>query len=231
MPVSFNLLAASLASTSNQSTAYTGTAGNALANEVLISFVSVSGNTSSGTMSGGGLSWNGPVASQGKNANADICLVFWAFVSSNVSVTPSYTPSAAATGCIMSVIRVSGSTATLLGLDLRQAIATATGTTANPTVTFGSATLTNNGILLFAANGTNSTTQFTAPTGFTELSEVAYNNPTNGGQVSSLSSGGTATTYTWTNANTTSWRTFGLEFTEATATSFDPFGMMGFFGI
>jgi hypothetical protein len=230
MPVSFTLLATALASTTNQSTAYSGTAGTCASQDLLISFVSCSGNTTAGTMAGGSLTWT-LLTSQTKNAGADICAVFWAYAASGVSITPAYTPSAAATGCIMAVVRVAGSTGTAAGPNLQQATATATGTTANPTVTFGTATLTANGLLLFAVNGTNSTTQFTAPTGFTELTEVAYNTPTNGGQVSSLTNGGTATTYTWTNANTTSWRTFGLEFVEAVATSFDPFGQMGFFGI
>lgn len=230
MPVSFTLLSASLASTANQSTAYTGTAGTAASQDILIAFVSASGNTTAGTMAGGGLTWT-LLTSQTKNAGADICAVYWAYVATGVSVTPAYTPAAAATGCIIAVVRVAGSTGDAAGPNLQQTTATATGTTANPNVTFGAATLTANGILLFAANGTNSTTQFTAPTGFTELSEVAFNTPTNGGQVSSRASGGTATTYTWTNANTTSWRTFGLEFTEAVGTSFDPMGTMGFFGL
>lgn len=230
MPVSFTLLSASLASTANQSTAYTGNAGTAQAQDILVAFTLCSGNATVGTMAGGGLTWNN-LTSQTKNAGADVCGVFWAFVSTTGSVTPSYTPNAAATGCIIHCVRVAGSTGNASSLNLQQVVATATGTTANPTITFGSATLTNNGILIFCGNGTNSTTQFTAPTGFTELSEVAYNTPANGAQVSSRASGGTATTYTWTNANTTSWRSFGLEFTEAVAEAFDPFGMLGFYGI
>jgi hypothetical protein len=230
MAVSFTILSTGLALTTNQSTAYTGTAGTCAAQDLLIAFVSTSGNTTSGTMSGGGLTWT-LLTSQTKNVGADICSVFWAFATTGVSVTPSYTPSAAATGCIISVIRVAGSTATTLSPNLQQTTATATGTTANPTVTFGTATLTGNGLLLLIANGTNSTTQFTAPTGFTELEELAHNNPTNAGETAARVSGGTATTYTWTNANTTSWRSFGLEFVASVSTSFDPMGMMGIFGI
>lgn len=230
MPVSFTSLATPLASTANQSTAYTATAGTAQAGEVLISFISVSGNTTSGTMAGGGLTW-ALVTSGLKNANADFCGVYWAYVPSTVSVTPSYTPSAAATGCIIAVTRVSGATSTASALNLTQAAVTATGATANPTITFGTATNTNNGVLVMVANGTNSTTQFTAPTGFTEIIETAYNTPTNGAETAGRTSGATSTTYTWTNVNTTSWRSFGLEFTAAVATSFDPMGMLGFFGI
>jgi len=230
MAVSFTLLSTPVASTANQSTAYTGTAGTAQAGEVLISFASVSGNTTAGTMAGGSLTWT-LVTSGLKNTNADFCAVYWAYAASTVSVTPSYTPSAAATGCIIIVTRVAGATSTSSALNLTQTAVTATGTTANPTITFGAATNTSNGVLVLVANGTNSTTQFTAPTGFTELSEVAFNTPTNGAEVAYRISGATATTYTWTNANTTSWRSFGLEFTAVPVTSFDPMGMMGFFGM
>lgn len=230
MAISFASLATPLASTNNQSTVYTATAGTAQAQDILIAFVSVSGNTTAGTMSGGGLTWN-LVTSALKNTNLDICLVYWAYVTTTASITPAYTPAAAATGCIIAVTRVVGSTGTSAALNLVQTAATATGTTANPTITFGTATNTNNGILLLVANGTNSATQFTAPSGFAEIIEVAYNTPTNAVQTSSLISGGTSTTYTWTNANTTSWRSFGLEFAPAVATSFDPMGMSGFFGI
>jgi hypothetical protein len=230
MAVIFTSLSTPVAATTNQSTAYTGTAGTANAGEVLIAFVSVSGNTTAGTMAGGSLTWT-LVTSGLKNTNADFCAIYWAYVASTVSVTPSYTPSAAATGCIIAVTRVTGATSTSSALNLVQAAVTATGTTANPTITFGSATNTDSGILVMVANGTNSTTQFTAPTNFTELIEVSYNTPTNGAETAGLTSGGTATTYTWTNANTTSWRSFGLEFAAAVGTSFDPMGMMGFFGM
>jgi hypothetical protein len=230
MAISFASLSTPAANTANQSTAYTGTAGTAQAQDILIAFVSVSGNTTAGTMAGGSLTWT-LVTSGAKATNVDLCLVYWAYVPATVSVTPSYTPSAAATGCIIAVTRVVGSTGTSGALNLVQAAATATGATANPTITFGAATNTANGILVLAANGTNSTAQFTAPTGFTELIEVAYNTPTNGVETAYRISGGTATTYTWTNVNTTSWRTFGLEFAPAVATSFDPMGMMGFFGM
>ena len=230
MAITFASLATPLASTTNQSTVYTATAGTAQSQDILIAFVSVSGNTTAGTMAGGGLTWT-LVTSGAKATNVDLCLVYWAYVSTGASITPTYTPSAATTGCIIAVTRVIGSTGTSGALNLVQAAVTATGATANPTITFGAATNTANGILVLAANGTNSTTQFTAPTGFTELIEVAYNTPTNGVETAYRVSGGTATTYTWTNVNTSSWRTFGLEFARAVSTSFDPMGMLGFFGM
>ena len=84
-------------------------------------------------------------------------------------------------------------------------------------------------IMLFGANGTNSTTQWTPPTGFTEMSEVAYNTPANSGQTSYINNGNGASTLSWTNANTTPWGTVGIEFIAYVP--FDPMGRMGFFGI
>ena len=231
MPVSFTLHSTPVASTANQSTAYTGTSAAVVAGEILIGFVTAATNGGTGTMSGGGFTWT-VLSSQTKLSNADAVLVFWAQATSSTSFAPSFTPAAGgAQGCMMTVIRVAGGTGDASVPGLQQTIVTNTASTANPTVTFGTATLTTSGILLLAANGTNSTAQFTAPTGFTELSETAFNTPTNGAQVSTRTSGGTLTTYTWTNANTTSWRTFGLEFTEGIATAFDPMGQMGFFGL
>lgn len=230
MPITFTRLAISTASTTNQSTAYTATAGTCASGDLLIAFVIASGNTTAGTMAGGSLTWT-LLTSQTKNVGADICAIYWAYATTGISITPSYTPSAAATGCIICVNRVAGSTGDASGPNLQQTTATATGTTANPTITFASATLNSNGILLFASNGNNSSIQFTAPTGFTELDENAYSTPSNAIESAARTSGGTLTTYTWTNTSTTSWRTFGLEFVEAVATSFDPMGQMGFFGI
>lgn len=220
MPITFNRLTTPLASTTNQSTAYTmAAAGTTGADEILIAFTSCAGNATIGTMSGGGLTWTN-ITSQTKNAGADVCGVFWAYAATATSVQPSYTPNAAATGCIIHCIRVAGSTGDASGPNLQQVTATATGTTANPTITFGTATLAANGILIFAANGTNNAAQFTAPStpaGWVEINEANFNTPTNGSQVSSLTNGGTSTTYTWTNANTTSWRTFGLEFVSVSS--------------
>ena len=232
MAVSFTQLAAGTADTGNQSTAYLGTAGTPAAGDLLIAFVVCAGNTAIGTLTGGGFTWS--VLTSAAISTTHFCSIWWAAAPTATSTTLSYLPAAAATGCILYGVRVTGArsqTLATVGEALQQAAVTNSGSTANPPITFGSNTTAGNGLLLFGANATNSTTQWTAPTGFTELTELAQNAPATSGEVAQLSPVVTpATTYTWTNANTSTWRTFGLEFAAA-GTSFDPMGMMGFFGM
>lgn len=231
MAVTFTQLSAALASTTN-ATSYAGNAGTCNAGDMLICFVSTSGLTVAGAMTGGSLSWVN-VKSFTKNAGADVINVFWAYSATSVSVTPTFsTTGPTATGCIISCVRVSGLLdQTSFTASLYQSVATNTGSTANPTVVMFSAINANNGVLAFASNGTNSTTQWSPPSGFTEISEVAYNTPANSGETVSLSSGSTATTLTWTNANTTAWGTVAIELAPAPWSPTDAMGMMGFFGI
>lgn len=233
MAITFTQLATGTASTANQSTAYTGTAGTPSAGDLLIAFIVVAGNTTIGTLSGGGFTWN--VLTSAAISTTHFCSIWWAAASTATSTTLSYLPSAAATGCILYCVRVSGTvnqTSAIVGEALKQAAVTNSGTTAAESVTFGSNTTIGSGLLLFGANSTNSTTQWTAPAGFTEMTELAFNTPATSGEVARLASVVTpATTYTWTNANTTAWRTFGLEFDAEPSTSFDPMGTMGIFGM
>lgn len=233
MAVTFIQLATGTASSTNQSTAYTGTAGTPAAGDLLIAFIVVAGNTTIGTLSGGGFTWN--TLTSASISTTNFCSIFWAEASTATSTTLSYLPSAAATGCIIYCMAVKGTknqTSATVGQALQQAAVTATGTTTNPSVTFGSNTTAGNGLLLFAANSTNSTTQWTAPPPLGEETELAHNQPNTSGECASVSLIVTpATTYTWTNANTTQWRTFGLEFTPAAGTSFDPMGTLGIFGM
>lgn len=233
MAVTFTQLAVGTASTANQSTAYLGTAGTPVAGDLLIGFVVAAGNTTIGTLSGGGFTWN--VLTSAALSTTHFVSIWWAAATTATSTQLSYLPSAAATGCILYCVRVAGTTnqtSATVGQALQQAAVTATGTTTAEAVTFGSNTTVGNGILLFASNLTNSTTQWTAPGGFAEMTELAFNTPTTSGEVANLSTVITpATTYTWTNANTTAWRVFGLEFKAEPATSYDPMGMMGIFGV
>lgn len=232
MAISFSLLAATLVSTADQTTPYTGNTGTCAAGDLLIAFASVTGVSSGGSLSGGGLTWNS--FGTGLKGTTDSTVAFWAYSASAVSITPSFQPGGSATGLLLTVVRVAGTTATAGSNGFAQTFATNTGTTANPSVTFGTATNTNNGILLFASNTTNSSTQFTAPTGFTELDEQTYATPSNAIEIAYRTSGGTASTYTWTNANTTAWKVYGIEITAAgvgPTSNLDPLGMQGFFGI
>lgn len=225
MALAFTALAAANASTSNASS-YPGTAGTPTAGDLLICFVMCSGNTA-GSMTGT-FTWN-LLTSFTKNAGADTIYVFWAYAATATSTTPTFATSGGnGSGCIISCVRVTGGEGQTQPY-IRQ-IASNTGTTANPTAVFAAAPLTGNGILGFASNGTNSATQWTAPSLFTEISEVAYNTPANSGETVSRVSGQTATTLTWTNANTTSWRTVALEFYVAGTGPTPDDSSSGFFG-
>lgn len=238
MPVTFTPLAAASASTANQSTAYNGNAGTPLAGDLLVAFVVVSGNLDVGTFSGGGLTWTKYGFETSNSSSTSLASVWWAAATTATSVTPSYLPFSAATGCAISCVRVRGTVnQTNLPLALQQTSDITSNFTAaapNPIYNFQvSSVLSNNGVLLFASNNTNSNTQWTPPTGFTEISEVAFNTPANSLSTAFRTSGATGTAFQWTNANSTNWIMMGLEFAEqiVVGTSFDPMGMMGIYGL
>tara|TARA_R110000868_G_scaffold362028_3_gene624079 strand:+ start:1771 stop:2469 length:699 start_codon:yes stop_codon:yes gene_type:complete len=209
MALAFTQLAAATASTTNAAS-YAGTAGTPVAGNLLICFVMASGKNTQGSLAGT-FTWT-RLTSFTYNTNADIIEVFWAYAATATSTTPTYTVGTGgnATGCIIYCVRVTGAEGQTQPY-IRQ-IATNTGLAANPSITFGAAALTGNGLLGFASNSTNSATQWTAPTGFTEMSEVAYTTPAKSGQTSQAASGITATTISWTNVNTTAWGVIMLEF-------------------
>lgn len=215
MALAFTALAAATAVTTN-ATSYAGTAGTPVAGDLLICFVSTSAlstaNNVNSTMTGT-FTWS-KLTSFGKNAGADSINVFWAYAATATSTTPTFnTGGVTATGCAISCVRVTGAEGQTQPY-IRQ-FATNNGSTANPTVVFGAAPLTGNGILAIGANSTNSNTQWTAPAGFTEISEVAFNTPANSLQTVQRATGQTVATLTWTNVNTSGWGTFAMEFYTA----------------
>ena len=229
MPLAFTQLAAASATTNNLSS-YAGNAGTPVADNLLICFVVSSGNTN-GTLTGGGFTWT-RLTSITKNAGVDTIYVFWAYADTATSTTPTFaTIGGAATGCCIHCIRITGADGQRQPY-IRQS-KTNTGTTANPSVVFDNNPLTGNGILCFIANGSNSTAQFTVPTGFGQIGAMAYNTPPNGAQTSSRATGQTTPTLTWTNANTTSWSVIAIELYEAGTGIIEPWNTgsgTGFFG-
>lgn len=208
MAVAFTQLAAGSADTSNTNS-YAGNAGTPASGDLLICFVSAATTVAAGTLTGGGFTWR-RLTSFTKNAGADTIYVFWTIATSATSTTPTFDCTGDnAAGCIIYCLRVTGDSANLRPY-FRQ-IATATGSSANPAVTMNFAILTGSGVCGFCSNGTNSSTQFTQPSGWAENSEVAYNTPPNSGQTSSRTSGETGSTITWTNANTTAWGAIVIE--------------------
>jgi hypothetical protein len=199
-------LAAGSADTAN-GTSYSGTAGTPSAGDLLIAFVNASGTVAAGTMTG---VWTWKKLTSATKASVDTLYIFYAEATAATSTTPVFDCTGdGATGACISVMR-------LTGLDgqaqpyIRQ-IATATASTANPSVTFGAAVLTGNLVIGACSNSTNSAVQFTAPASWTELHEVAHASPTQALETCYRLSGETGTTITWTNANTTAWVAYALE--------------------
>jgi len=231
MALAFSALAAATANTSNNQASHTGNAGTPGAGDLLICCILVSGNTAVGSMSGGGWNWKF-LTSFTKNSGADTFFIFEAAATAATSTTPVYTINGNSTGSCLSCVKLNGASSQTSAY-IRQ-INTATGTTANPAVPMSVAILTGNGCLGFAGNGTNSAAQFAVPSGWgTEISEVTYNTPPNSLETAFRNSGETASTITWTNANTTAWGAIVLEFYVAGTgpESVDSFGQGGFFGL
>jgi spore maturation protein SpmB len=228
MAMGVTALAAGLGSTSNAAS-YTGTAGTPITGETLLAVfhcVTFTGTVTSVT--GGGFTWY-PVAVYNTNTTTDRVFIYSAYASSGTSTTPTINLSASAAGCSISVFRLTGLEGTVVPY-VRQ-VATNTNTTANPSVTLSVAPLTGNGLIGVAVNLTNSSTQWTAPSGFSSLHQVAFNTPASSLQTSYVLSGVTATTHTWTNASVTRWNCFVFEFYVAGTGPTEVFdGMDGFFG-
>src|SRR5262245_42762256 len=207
MALAFAALAAASGSTTD-GTSFTGTAGTPVSGDLLICFVQCSGFTGTCTLTG---AWTWTLlTSFTKNAGADTVFIFWAKATAATSTTPSVSLSATATGCIIECIRVTGGEGSNQPY-LRQ-LNTNTGSTANPTCPLGRAILTGNGCLVAVCNGRNCAVQFSASTGWTEVTEINYHTPASGATFNTRASGETGTTITWTCANTTAWVSVVMEF-------------------
>ncbi len=208
MAITFTQLATATSSTANTNT-YAGNAGTPAANDLLIAMVMASATTATGTMTG---TWTWTkYTSFTLNSGADTIYIFWAYASAATSTTPTFDCTGDnATSCSIYVYRVTG-------LESQKALSpvrfkTNTASTANPSVVMGSAIDSRNGCFGMCANGTNSSVQFTTPSGWAEDSEVGMGTaPTGGVTYNSRASGETASTITWTNSNTTPWGAFVME--------------------
>lgn len=208
MAIAFTSLAAASTSTSN-TTSYAGTAGTPANGDLLICCALVSDTVAVATMTGA-WTWN-LLTSFTKNGGLDTFYIFWARATAATSTTPTVDVTGdAGTGAVLHCWRVTGQEGG--GAPYIRQWKTATGTSANPAVTMDQAILTGNGCISFVGNGTNSAAQFTAPTGWAAAVANSFNTPTNGFASSSRASGETASTITWTNANTTAWGLIVMEF-------------------
>lgn len=231
MAMSVTALSAGAGSTTNSNN-YVCNAGTPATGDTLLAIfhcMSFTGTVTS--FSGGGTSvrWS-PLYTFNTNNNADRIFIYTAYY----GVTPAAqmicgpTLSGNAAGVNISVFRITGLEGDAVPY-VRQ-VATNNNTTTNPTAAFSVAPLTGNGIIGIAVNLTNSATQWTAPSGFTQLDQTSFNTPACSMQTSYSLSGITGTSHTWTNSNTTRWNTHLLEFyVSGTGATIDH-SLMGFYG-
>jgi len=90
---------------------------------------------------------------------------------------------------------------------------TAAGT---PDAQFGSAISTNNAVIIFLGNETN-TAGLTEPTGFTERSDLGFSSPTTGFEVVTRDSGETGSTVTFQSASASQFGVCAVELQAGTA--------------
>lgn len=132
-----------------------------------------------------------------KNTTADRVYMFVAnTLAANSSMTVTFGCSDdAATGCIISILRIAGMERTGLAA-IRQTQTVVNAAAATPAPAFAAACLTGNVTVGFVANLTNPA-GITEPAGWTEASDVGYATPTQGAQTVFRDSGFTGTTVTW----------------------------------
>jgi hypothetical protein len=210
MAITFTQLAAASADTSN-TTSYAGNAGTPAAGDLLLCFVVGAATLAAGSMTGT-WTWR-KLTSLGWNTIASptsTLYVFWAVATAATSTTPTFDCTGdAATGAMIYCLRVTGAEG-MTAPSVRQ-IATNGGSVANPQIAFTSNILSVNGVVALAANGTGSSTQWGAPSGWAENAETNITSPAVSLEVASRSSGETQSSLTWTNANTTPWGIVGIE--------------------
>lgn len=170
------------------------------ASDLLVAFAIVTGQASGGTFTDSqGLGWT-QVASAFNNASGNtlVCCVANA-LAANSGMTVTFTPAGAptSTGCCIAVVRVSGMTRTGLTNAVLQT-AKQENQTANtaPTSTFPNSVNTSNPTIGCCAHSAGAAT-LTAPTNWTERTEVAYTTPATTIETCTRDSGFTGTQITW----------------------------------
>jgi hypothetical protein len=93
---------------------------------------------------------------------------------------------------------------------VRQSIGQSSQTENPPVIAFGSATLTENPIIL-AVFGEDNPAGVTPPTDFTERTDTGWSSPTSGIEVCSIDSGKTSSSYSWSGGALTDHNEVGVE--------------------
>lgn len=201
MAITFTQLANATNDTSN-ATSYAGTAGTPAAGDLLLCFVSVTGSVlAAPTMTG---TWTWTLARGGTFSGVGQYL-FWAAATAATSTTPTFDCTGdAGTGCFIQCLRVTGGEGVTTPAIRQTGFASSAGS-ANPAIVFAAAPLAINGVCGVATEASNTAGQWTAPTGWTEHSDVVISSPSASFTVASRASGETLSTITWTNAQTAAW--------------------------
>jgi hypothetical protein len=113
------------------------------------------------------------------------------------------------TGGGLTVLRVSGMSRTGASAAL-QSVGQSNQTENPPVIAFGAATNTNNPIIL-AVFGEDNPAGVTPPTDFTENTDTGWSTPTSGVEVCNVSSGKTASSYSWSGGALTDHNEVGVE--------------------
>jgi hypothetical protein len=191
---------------SANTTTYTTTAFTPAAGDLLVVFAVATATTAAGGCTGSaGLTFT-QITHAHKAAGADTLYAYVAdqlttAVSQTVTVT---TTGDAASGCAITVVRVSGSNLAGIAAIRQSAVQdnrTAGGT---PAPVFPALPLTTSACLGFVANGTSPATM-SPPAGWTEGADIGFSNPTAGAEVCWAASGVIGTTVTWATASATAF--------------------------
>lgn len=194
-------------------TSYTSTAFTPTAGDLLVVLVSASDTTAAGSVSNSqGLTFT-KVTSALKNGGLDTMYVFVANAACNGnSQTCTFDCTGdAATGCAMSIVRISGMSK-FGSSAVRQTAKQENQAAATPAPAFSSAPLTTNPCIALMANLTNPATMTRPDNNWTEQRDNGFNTPTNGYEYCTRASGFTGTTITWGSASASAFGAIIVEF-------------------
>ena len=199
---------------STDASSYTGNAGAPAVGDLVIVVFYVTGYSTNNTgriptITGGGYTWNLEQTLVTGTGGADRVFIATDRATSITSITPVITCFGVCTGCIIKGSRITGVEGQSQ-LYIRQS-ATATASTANPTITLGTAALTDNGMYGVIVNLQSSNVVFTAPTGWTSHTESSINTPPSDMCIFYRNSGFTGTSVALTCAQTVLWNAWVIE--------------------
>lgn len=205
-----------IVTSSTDASSYVGTSAVFGADELGVLFVAATGTTAAGSITSTANSYT-RVASLAYNSGVDTLYIFvsnslyggLAFGNTYADTITFLCTGDAATGCVMSIVRVNNMAKT--GSSAVVQIASDTNNVSGtPAPTFASAVNTNNPTYGVMGNGASPATM-TAPTGWTEIRDTGYTSPTSGFENVRRFSGFTGTTVTWGSSSATPYGALVIE--------------------